>query len=116
MAYKPKYAVYNPNNKDLEDLPFIIGFNNGGSQGWFDGVLVSEDGEILGNHVCSNEYFMYGDLGIIEGTRPDRHEDFREHYPDGYRMDFVSYDDLKDHKKLNEALAEHTRKYPPDAQ
>lgn len=48
---------------------------------------------------------MRHDLGILEGTRPDRHETFREHYPDGYQMDFVGYDDIKDHVGLNAAVA-----------
>jgi hypothetical protein len=30
---------------------------------------------------------------ILEGTRPDRHEEFKAHYPDGYRMEFVGYEE-----------------------
>lgn len=47
---------------------------------------------------------MPGDLGIIEGARPDRHETFREHYPDGYRMEFVSYGDVLSHAGLSAAV------------
>jgi hypothetical protein len=36
---------------------------------------------------------MPADLGILEGTRPDRHEEFKAHYPDGYRMEFVGYEE-----------------------
>lgn len=100
------YAVYNPHDGDVDDLPVIYGFNNGEyGFGDFHGQLVSEDGYVLGSHICSSEGFMYGDLGILEGHRADRHETFREYYPDGYRMDFVSYNDVPDHQGLNAAFA-----------
>jgi len=36
---------------------------------------------------------------------PDRHEnDYQKHYPDGYRMEFVSSNEVKDHVALNEAF------------
>lgn len=86
-------AIYNPNAEPIEALPFIFGFNNGGSPGWMHGQLIAEDGTPMGSHLCSNESFMPGDLGILEGRRLDRHEGFREHYPGGYRMEFVAFDD-----------------------
>lgn len=98
------YAVYNPNDKPLTELPVIYGFNNGGRPGWFQGELVAEDGRYLGGHSCSHEGYMGHDLGILEGSRPDRHEDFKKHYPDGYRMDFVSHEDVTDHPQLTEAI------------
>ena len=88
------YAVFNPHGKPIAELPVIYGFNNGGSPGWFSACLIAEDGTGLGGHICSSEGYMPHDLGILDGTRPDRHETFREHYPDGYRMDFVSYADI----------------------
>lgn len=84
-----RYAVFNPHDKPISELPVIYGFNNGGSPGWMSACLLAEDGTGLGGHICSSEAYMRHDLGILEGTRPDRHERFREHYPDGYRMDFV---------------------------
>ena len=99
-----KVAVHNPHNKPVDELPVIFGFNNGGSPGWLDAVLIAEDGTVLGRHCCSHEGYMPHDLGILEGTRPDRHETFREHYPDGYRMQFVGYNDIKDCAPLNAAL------------
>ena len=97
-------AVFNPNGKPLDELPVIYGFNNGGSPGLFDAVLLAEDGTFLGGHICSSEGYMPHDLGILAGTRPDRHETFKKHYPDGYRMEFIPSDQIKDHKKLNEAF------------
>ena len=77
-------AVYNPNNRPIEELPVIYGFNNGGSPGWYSGNLIAEDGKFLGGHTCSDEAYMPHDLGCLSGSRPDRHaENFQPHYPDG---------------------------------
>lgn len=103
-----KYEIYNPNNLPVEQLPFIFGFNNGGSPGFWCGTLLSEDGHYLGGHLCSDEWFMLGDLGILKGTRPDRHGVFRNHYPDGYRMDFISFNDTYTHELLNKAIEART--------
>ncbi len=99
-----KYAVYNPHEKPAEDLPTIYGFNNGGGAGFMQAQLMAEDGTPLGSHLCSSEGYMLHDLGILEGTRPDRHEEFCKHYPDGYRMDFVSYEDVRGHEGLMRAI------------
>ena len=97
-------AIFNPKKKGMDELPFIYGFNNGGSRGWFDAQLIAEDGTWLGSHICSDEAYMPSDLGILEGTRPDRHETFRAHYPDGYRMEFLTYDEAGTHPGLNQAF------------
>lgn len=99
-----RVAVFNPHNEPLESLPIIFGFNNGGSPGWFQAVLLAEDGECLGGHVCSSEAYMPHDLGVLEGTRPDRHETFKNHYPMGYRMKFVSFDDVNADERLMRSL------------
>ena len=98
-------AVFNPLGKAIAELPAIYGFNNGGSPGWMRAVLIAEDGTVLGGHVCSSEVYMPADLGILEGARPDRHETFRAHYPDGYRMEFVPYSAVREHPKLSAAFA-----------
>lgn len=106
------FANYNPYNKPLDKLPVIVGFNNGGSPGFMHGQLVAEDGNGMGSHLCSSEGYMYGDLGINKGARSDRHEGFREHYPDGYRMAFIKGKNVKNHKgriilfERNQAIAE----------
>jgi len=101
MTYN--YAIYNPHNKPVEELPIIYGFNNGGNDRWYNGCLIAEDGTGMGGHVCSHESFMYDDLGIHEGSRSDRHEGFRKHYPDGYRMDFVPMEEVSTHGGLLKA-------------
>lgn len=100
-----KPVVFNPLQVSEDILPRIYGFNNGGETDWYGGILIAEDGTILGSHVCSHEPYMPFDLGIIEGAREDRHVEFRKHYPNGYVMEFVSYNDVKEHTKLTNALA-----------
>ena len=108
-------AVYNPANKPLSELPKIYGFNNGDSAMWYHAVLLVEDGHGLGGHICGHEGCMPHDLGILEGSRPDRHADFQKHYPDGYVMAFVPFDDVRTHDglqrafKLNDKLREASK-------
>jgi hypothetical protein len=100
-----RFEVYNPKNLPIDQLPVIYGFNNGGGYGFMSAVAIAEDGTLLGGHCCSEEGYMYGDLGILKGTREDRHqESYQKHYPDGYRMDFVPSTDIKTHVALNKAF------------
>jgi len=99
-----KPVVFNPEDKPVAALPVIYGFNNGGASGWLEAILLAEDGTFLGSHICSDEGYMPHDLGVLEGTRPDRHVHFQAHYPGGYRMEFVCYKDAQRHKGLNAAI------------
>jgi hypothetical protein len=101
------YEIFNPHGKPIAELPVIYGFNNGGSADWWNGDLLAEDGHFLGGHICSNEGYMPHDLGVLKGSRPDRHEGFQKHYPDGYRMDFVPIAETKTHEGLNTAYQRH---------
>ena len=92
-----EFAIYNPQGRPPTELPAIFGFNNGGSSGWYSAVLLAEDGTGMGSHCCSAEGYMKHDLGILEGTRPDRHESFKKHYPDGYRMEWVETEVAREH-------------------
>jgi hypothetical protein len=107
------WAVYNPQEKDFADLPVIYGFNNGRSSSFYEAVLLAEDGTCLGGHACSDEGYMPHDLGVLEGSRPDRHETFRQHYPDGYRMEFVSASAVKEHAGLMAAYERNQAAGPP---
>jgi hypothetical protein len=109
-----KNVIFNPQNLPVEELPVIYGFNNGGSPGWMEAVLLAEDGECLGGHTCSSEAYMPHDLGIIEGSRLDRHEDFQRHYPNGYKMEFISHADVPDHEGLERAILAHRLKLLTD--
>ena len=98
-------AVFNPHGTPTGELPVIYGYNGGKLGAFFlNAALMAADGTELGSHACSSEAYMPADLGILEGTRPDLHETFREHYPDGYRMEFVGCADAPDHSGLNAAI------------
>ena len=71
-----------------------------------DGIALAmaEDGTCLGSHLCSDECYVPHDLGVNEGSRPDRHIDYAKHYPDGYEMEFVLASDVADHAGIQEAF------------
>jgi hypothetical protein len=98
------WIVHNPENRPVAELPVIYGFNNGGSRGMLHAVAMAADGTVLGGHCCSSEGYMLADLAVIDGWMRDRHEKYRAHYPAGYRMEFVSYDDVAAHEGLQRAF------------
>ena len=71
-----------------------------------DGVAyaMGDEGTVLGSHFCSHEGYVPNDLGVAEGRRPDRHETYKKHFPNGYEMEFVRASDVDDHKGLQEAI------------
>jgi len=101
-VYGRPVAVFNPNART--DLPAIYAFSN--VVGGGDGIAyaMAADGTVLGSHWCSNEGYVPNDLGVLEGCREDRHERYRKHYPEGYRMEFVRSADVKSHEGLTEAF------------
>lgn len=83
--------------------PKIYCFSNAGGG---DGVAyaIAEDGVVLGSHWCSHEGYVSHDLGVDKGSRPDRHEAYREHYPDGYKMEFIRASEIDAHSGLQKAI------------
>ncbi|MBM7634038.1 hypothetical protein [Geomicrobium sediminis] len=71
-----------------------------------DGVAyaLADDGTVLGSHWCSHESYVSHDLGVESGTRPDRHKTYKEHFPDGYEMEFISASEVTKHEGLQEAF------------
>ena len=112
------WAVYNPHGKPVSELPVIYGWNNGGPYGRMSGCVIAQDGTTFYGHTSSSEAYMPADLGILEGTRPDFHAEFRHHYPDGYRMVFVGYEEAfaKSNAGLVAAWALNTAKRAQKAQ
>lgn len=82
----------------------IYCFSNvvGGGEGI--AYALGDDGTVLGSHWCSHESYVPGDLGVREGSRPDRHKTYSEHFPDGYEMEFVPSKDIDTHAGLQEAF------------
>ena len=106
-----KDVVYNPHEKPIQELPSIYGFNNGGTYGYMIAQLISQDGVNLGSHICSSEPYMAADLGVIE-PNSSRHDKFKEHYPDGYKMEFVGYHLVATHTGLQQAFKNYEIKNP----
>lgn len=95
--------VVNPHNVAEDTLPHIWVFANG----WMAGPVaqaLSDDGYGLGSHACSDEAYFPWDMGVAEGARPDRHEAYLKHYPQGYILEIVPTEDIKKHKGLQKAL------------
>jgi len=93
--------------------PKIFCFSNvvGGGDG--PALAIAEDGTVLGSHWCSSEFYVPGDLGVTPGSRPDRHETYAKHYPDGYEMEFVRVRDIDAHAGLQRAFALNEEKGAP---
>ena len=86
---------------------FVFGMCNGGEGLYY---ALAEDGPGLGSHFCSNESFAKNDLGVIQGSRPDRHKDYKKHYPDGYEVVFVPSNEVKGNKELQRAIRLNEKK------
>ena len=71
-----KYGIY----KEELLMNKIYCFSN--VEGGGDGIAyaMGDDGTVLGSHWCSNEFYVPHDLGVREGTRPDRHKTYQEHF------------------------------------
>lgn len=71
---------------------------------WLDCLSMSDDGHILGGHVCSDMQFIMLDLH----DRIDRLEKIKSHFKDEpYEVEILSYDDCLDstkHPGFTEAL------------
>ncbi len=98
-------AIHNPRGLPVGDLPVIYGLVNGGSPGWLSALAIAEDGTSLAGHICSAEGYVPADLGVLDGTSPDKHAVYRAHYPDGYRMEFVARADIDGHAGLQAVIA-----------
>lgn len=84
-------------------LPKIYQFFNHLGPGTGDAYAISQDGEILGHHICSHEGFVPHDL--------EYRESYAKYYPDGYELEFVRIANLSTHDGLNEALKQYDIKH-----
>lgn len=101
--------IFNPMKRELEKLPVIFGFINGGHSGWYTAVAISSDGFVLGQHVCSHQFYMPADLCLVGGIPNRRHdEDYSRYYPNGYRCEVVLSDNIRGHQGLMLAVKVNT--------
>jgi hypothetical protein len=69
-------------------------------------IALCEDGHCLANHLSSNEGWARHDIGI---TSDWKHENYKEHCPDGYELVWVENpeesEDVDKAYQLNQILA-----------
>jgi len=110
-----KNVVYNPEEKEISELPVIYGYSTGRELLYphsVPGYLIGEKGNVFRSQISSNEEYLPSDLGVLEGESPGRHEEFKKHYPNGYRMEFVKKEQMENNKGFREAYKlAYSRKY-----
>lgn len=73
------------------------------------GCALAEDGTCLAGHFSSSKAWLFHDMGL---TSDWKHENYREHYPEGYELEWVEFDYVGGHEglmkacELNQAMAE----------
>lgn len=79
--------------------PKIYCFVNGGAgTDWQHVMAIAEDGHCLAQHVSSHEAWAKHDIGL---TSEWKHDEYGEHYPDGYELEWV--DNPRTHEGLEAA-------------
>lgn len=78
-------------------------FVNGQSmRDWLSCLSLTDDGVILGNHICSHMGYMMHDLH----DRSDRLEKIKQHFNgEPYEVIVLSYQDCNMHEEFKKALA-----------
>lgn len=67
---------------------------------WFDCLSLTDDGHILGNHICSDMQFMMHDLH----DRQDRLKKIKKHFKEEpYEIEILSYLQAKKHEDFLKA-------------
>lgn len=74
------------------------------SHGDFIGYAIAEDGTGLAGHLSSSEGWVKSDM-----TNAHKREIYASHYPDGYEIEWVEYDDLETHEAFNAAFSLHEK-------
>jgi hypothetical protein len=81
----------------------IFCFINGGNgRDWFPVIAICEDGHCLAEHISSSEWFALHDIGINSDIK---HEQYKEHCPNGYELVWV--EDARNSVKLDAAYAKN---------
>ena len=78
---------------------------NGGSVGMDNVIAMGEDGEVVGNHCCSNRFFHEQDMGFYETDWSRKRERYDKVYGKGnWELEYVEYDEVKGHEGLQKAF------------
>lgn len=76
------------------------------------GYALAEDGKGLASHLSSDVSFSKHDMGLTSNWK---HDAYKEHYPDGYEVEWV--DDPENHNGWKNAftLNQQSAQHAPDA-
>ena len=79
----------------------IYCFINSSSPSFIHVVALGDDGKVLAGHSSSTEGWAKHDIGI---TSDWKHDSYKEHFPDGYELEWVDSKDVKTHEGLQKAI------------
>jgi hypothetical protein len=80
---------------------FVNGILGNGHDSTFDCLSLTDDGHILGNHICSHMGYMTQDLH----DHPQRLERIKKHFGnEPYEVEILSYPDAVNHEGFQESL------------
>lgn len=94
-------------NSESQAKPEIYAFINARMKGDIQDVVsiaLAEDGELLAQHMSSNETWAQYDMGINSGRK---HDKYQEHYPCGYNLLWCDAMD----PRVEAAYQKHMAKY-----
>lgn len=75
------------------------------SSPWFDfRAITEEDGELLRTHVNSNEFLGLKEMGYLVESVESSTEAYKERYPGGYLLVYVSPEEVPGNVRLQEAI------------
>lgn len=106
--------IYNPKNRPEAELPVIYGFptTQYGDTDW-GGIALTQEGVKLAQHVSSCEGWLAIDLGTSKFGNAVRHNTFVEHYPDGFKTEYVDSQQTE-HEGLKAAIEACNRLNRPE--
>lgn len=66
-------------------------------------IALSEDGEVITSHVCSNENFVKHDMGLNSNWK---HKVYDEYYPEGWELEYIEDIEtaLEENNKFKKAM------------
>lgn len=100
--------IHNPNNKKIQQLPVILGFNSADKRfkTMVIGKVISEDNVIISTHVSTNESYLLQDLDLVKHNFGNKYNlgKYINIYPDGFRIEFISYPDVFKSERLKDFL------------
>ena len=85
----------------MSELPKVYVFLNGGGPGLYHCIGLAEAGTVLAQHGRTTEEYAPHDLGV---TSDWKHDLYREHYPDGFEVEFVYGVRFKAHEGVQAAV------------